>query len=99
MIEEGSRVLTECNGAIRGMDPDGRIQANAKHKSASREASPEEHHLAEQLKEVCSTRNLLRIETDNDSSLDGSPRPLRMRSARLKICRTQRRNLIRCGHC
>lgn len=52
MIEEGSRVLTECNGAIRGMDPDGRIQANAKHKSASREASPEEHHLAEQLKEL-----------------------------------------------
>jgi hypothetical protein len=37
---------------IRGLDPDGRIQANAKHKSASREATPEEHHLAEVLKEV-----------------------------------------------
>ena len=53
MIEEGGRILTEANGAIRGMDPDGRIQANAKHKTAAREASPEEYHLAEVLKEVC----------------------------------------------
>jgi len=52
LIEEGGRILTECNGAIRGMDPDGRIQANAKHKAASKEASPEEHHLADLLKEL-----------------------------------------------
>jgi len=34
------------------MDPDGRIQRNAKHKSATKDASPEEHHLADVLKEV-----------------------------------------------
>lgn len=49
--------MQEANGVIRGLDPDGRIQANAKHKSASREATPEEHHLAEVLKEVSSTQS------------------------------------------
>lgn len=52
LIEEGGKILTEANGMIRGMDPDGRIQRNAKHKSATKDASPEEHHLAEVLKEV-----------------------------------------------
>ncbi|KAL2066830.1 hypothetical protein VTL71DRAFT_1254 [Oculimacula yallundae] len=52
LIEEGGRILTETNGIIRGMDPDGRITANAKQKSATREATPEEHHLAELLKEL-----------------------------------------------
>ena len=44
--------MQEANGVIRGLDPDGRIQANAKHRSATREATPEEHQLAEVLKEV-----------------------------------------------
>lgn len=52
LIEEGGKILTETNGMIRGMDPDGRIQRNAKHKTSTREASPEEHHLAEMIKEV-----------------------------------------------
>lgn len=52
MLEEGSNILQECNGAIRALDRDGRIQTNAKHKAASREATPEEFHLAEQLKEL-----------------------------------------------
>lgn len=52
LIEEGGKILTEVNGAIRGLDPDGRIQRNAKAKAASREATPEEAHLAEVLKEV-----------------------------------------------
>ncbi|KFA51416.1 hypothetical protein S40293_03201 [Stachybotrys chartarum IBT 40293] len=55
LIEDASKILTETNGAIRGMDPDGRIQRNAKQKAASREASPEEHHLAEVLKELTGT--------------------------------------------
>ena len=55
LIEQGGAILTEANGAIRGLDPDGRIQANAKHKTASREATPEEHHLAEVLKELTTT--------------------------------------------
>lgn len=54
LIEEGGKILTETNGVIRGLDPDGRIQSNAKQKSGTREASPEEHHLAEVLKEVSS---------------------------------------------
>ncbi|KFY95097.1 hypothetical protein V500_02954, partial [Pseudogymnoascus sp. VKM F-4518 (FW-2643)] len=52
LLEQGGQILQEANGVIRGLDPDGRIQANAKHKSASREATPEEYHLAEVLKEL-----------------------------------------------
>jgi hypothetical protein len=52
LIEEGGRILSECNGAIRGLDPDGRIQSKAKAKAAGREATPEEYHLADQLKEL-----------------------------------------------
>ncbi|KAL8743245.1 MAG: hypothetical protein Q9190_004383 [Brigantiaea leucoxantha] len=52
MIEEGGRILQECNGAIRGLDPDGHIAANAKARAASGEATPEEHKLAESLKEL-----------------------------------------------
>ncbi|KAH6999561.1 hypothetical protein EDB80DRAFT_724883 [Ilyonectria destructans] len=55
LIEEGGKILTEVNGAIRGLDPDGRIQRNAKAKAASREATPEEAHLAEVLKELTGT--------------------------------------------
>jgi len=52
LLEEGGGILQEANGVIRGLDPDGRIQANAKGKSASREATPEEYQLAEVLKEL-----------------------------------------------
>lgn len=52
LIEQGSLILTEANGVIRGLDPDGRIQANAKHKTAAREATPEEYRLADVLKEL-----------------------------------------------
>jgi hypothetical protein len=55
LIEEGSKILQEANGIIRGLDPDGHIQANAKHKTASKEASPEEYHLADVLKELTGT--------------------------------------------
>jgi hypothetical protein len=52
LIEEGGRILTEARGIIKGLDPDGRISANAKHKTAAREASPEEYMLADVLKEL-----------------------------------------------
>lgn len=55
LIEEGGRILTEANGSIRGLDPDGRIAANAKHKTAAREATPEEYRLADLLKELTGT--------------------------------------------
>jgi len=55
LIEEGSRILGECNGAIRGLDPDGHIAAQAKARAASGEASPEEHRVAEGLKELTTT--------------------------------------------
>ncbi|KAL2058626.1 hypothetical protein ABVK25_001354 [Lepraria finkii] len=55
MIEEGGRILQECNGALRGLDPDGSIAANAKARSQSGEATPEEHQLANSLKELTST--------------------------------------------
>lgn len=52
LIEEGGRVLTEANRVIRGLDPDGRIAANAKGNSESRDATPEEYRLADLLKEL-----------------------------------------------
>ena len=52
LIEQGSAILQETNGAIRGLDPDGRIQSNAKGKTSGRDATPEEHQLAEVLKEL-----------------------------------------------
>jgi hypothetical protein len=52
LIEEGGRILQEAHGVIRGLDPDGRITANAKYKTAAREATPEEYRLADLLKEV-----------------------------------------------
>ena len=52
LLEEGGRILQECNGAIRGLDPDGHIAAQAKARAASGEATPEEHQLAEALKEL-----------------------------------------------
>ncbi|KAI1341058.1 hypothetical protein F5Y15DRAFT_414180 [Xylariaceae sp. FL0016] len=52
LIEEAGKYLTEANGVIRGLDPDGRISAQAQGKSASREATPEEFRLAELLKEL-----------------------------------------------
>ncbi|PHH71596.1 hypothetical protein CDD82_6431 [Ophiocordyceps australis] len=55
LIEEGGKILTETNGVIRGLDPDGRIQRNAKQKAGTRDASPEEYHLAEVLKELTGT--------------------------------------------
>ncbi|KAI8991831.1 hypothetical protein BDF20DRAFT_968158 [Mycotypha africana] len=49
LIEQGSSILEECNGAIRGLDPSGKIAREAQAKSSSRKATPEEHHLAELL--------------------------------------------------
>jgi hypothetical protein len=55
MIEEGSRILQECNGAIRGLDPDGHVAANAKARAASGEATKEEYAVAESLKTLTAT--------------------------------------------
>lgn len=55
LLEEGGQILTECNGAIRALDPDGRIQSKAKASASSRDATPEEYRLADQLKELSSS--------------------------------------------
>lgn len=55
LLEEGNRILQECNGAIRGLDPDGRIAAQAKARAASHDATPEEYELADHLKELTTT--------------------------------------------
>jgi hypothetical protein len=52
LIEEGGHILQEAKGILKGLDPDGRLQANAKHKTAAREATPEEYKLADVLKEL-----------------------------------------------
>ena len=55
LIEEGGRILQECNGSLRGLDPDGHIAANAKARHGTEECSPEEVRLAETLKEITGT--------------------------------------------
>ncbi|KAM3080386.1 hypothetical protein ACMFMG_005344 [Clarireedia jacksonii] len=52
LIEEGGRILTEANASIRALDPGGRLQSQAKAKASGREATPDEYHLAELLKEL-----------------------------------------------
>ncbi|KAK4550211.1 hypothetical protein LTR36_003178 [Oleoguttula mirabilis] len=55
LIEESGRILQECNGSLRGLDPDGRIAAQAKGRAGTKEATPEEYRLAEVLKELTTT--------------------------------------------
>jgi len=55
LIEEGGRILTEANASIRALDPGGRLQSQAKAKASGREATPDEYHLAELLKELTGT--------------------------------------------
>ncbi|TVY39162.1 hypothetical protein LOCC1_G004807 [Lachnellula occidentalis] len=71
LIEEGGRILSECNGAIRGLDPDGRIAANAKGKAASGEASKEEYQLAEVLKDL--TENVHKTIEQSKKRIAGMP--------------------------
>ncbi|KAL8383637.1 hypothetical protein RB595_010707 [Gaeumannomyces hyphopodioides] len=71
LIEEGGKILQEANGVIRGLDPDGRIQANAKYKAATREATPEEYHLADVLKDLTGT--VTKCIDDAKKRLEGMP--------------------------
>jgi hypothetical protein len=52
LLEEGGRILSECNGSLRGLDPDGSIAATAKARAAQGDATQEEHRLAELLKDL-----------------------------------------------
>ncbi|KAH7180266.1 hypothetical protein DER46DRAFT_491490, partial [Fusarium sp. MPI-SDFR-AT-0072] len=71
LIEDGGKILTQTNGIIHDLDPDGRIQRNAKTKMAGGEASPEEAHLANLLKEL-STEIQTTIE-EGKCKLEGMP--------------------------
>ncbi|KAJ1328082.1 DUF3659 domain-containing protein [Microdochium nivale] len=72
LIEEGGKILTEANGIIRGLDPDGRIAANAQHKTAAREATPEEYRLADLLKEL--TGHVTETIDNAKKKLEGLPK-------------------------
>ncbi|KAK2672704.1 hypothetical protein RAB80_012783 [Fusarium oxysporum f. sp. vasinfectum] len=52
LIEEGAKILSDVNGVIQGLNPNSRLQRNAQQKAAVAEATPEEYHLAELLKEL-----------------------------------------------
>jgi hypothetical protein len=71
LIEEGGRILNEAKGIIKGLDPEGRIAANAKHKTASREATPEEYHLADVLKDL--TGDVTQCIDNAKRKLEGMP--------------------------
>jgi hypothetical protein len=55
LIEEGSRILRTCKGALSGLDPDGRIASEARGRAAARQATPKEYRLADVLKELTSS--------------------------------------------
>lgn len=55
LIHDSNRILTECNGAIRGLDPDGSIAKRAKERSKQGIASPEERLLATHLTDLTTT--------------------------------------------
>jgi len=55
LIEEGSRILQECNGSLRGLDPDGHIASQAKARAKTSDATPQERRLADLLKELTSS--------------------------------------------
>jgi len=57
---------------IRGLDPDGRIAANAQHKTATREATPEEYRLADLLKEL--TGHVTETIDNAKKKLEGLPK-------------------------
>lgn len=71
LLEEAGSIMQECNGAIRALDPDGRIAATAKARAASHEASPEEHTLAEKLKEL--SESVLRTIENGKKKIEGMP--------------------------
>ncbi|KAK4097379.1 hypothetical protein N658DRAFT_527059 [Parathielavia hyrcaniae] len=71
LIEEGGRILNEAKGVIKGLDPDGRLAANAKHKTAAREATPEEYHLADVLKDL--TGDVTQCIDNAKKKLEGMP--------------------------
>lgn len=52
LIEQGSSILNEAYGAIRGLDPSGKIAKKAQAKTFERKASPEEYHLANLLSQL-----------------------------------------------
>ena len=71
LIEEAGRILQECNGSLRGLDPDGKIAAQAKGRQGTGEATPEEHRLAECLKEI--TTNVVTTVDDAKKKLNDMP--------------------------
>ncbi|KAG9236848.1 hypothetical protein BJ875DRAFT_455344 [Amylocarpus encephaloides] len=71
LIEQASGILQEANGVIRGLDPDGRIAGNAKGRAASREATPEEYHLADVLKDL--TENVHKTIEQAKKKIAGMP--------------------------
>jgi hypothetical protein len=49
LLERSTTILQECYGAIKALDPDGKIANNAQNRAKNSEASAEEQHLAQGL--------------------------------------------------
>ncbi|KAG0137940.1 hypothetical protein HOY82DRAFT_547089 [Tuber indicum] len=52
LIEQATGALQETHGAIKALDPDGKVARSAQYKASDSEASPEEQHLAQGLAEL-----------------------------------------------
>ncbi|RPA92436.1 hypothetical protein L873DRAFT_1817637 [Choiromyces venosus 120613-1] len=51
LIEQATGILQEAHGAIKALDPDGKVARSAQYKASDSEASPEEQYLARGLAE------------------------------------------------
>jgi len=71
LIEDGGRILQECNGSLRALDPDGSIAAKAKQNAQGREATPEEYALADSLKEL--TTNVVKTVDNAKKRINDMP--------------------------
>lgn len=49
LLEQGTNILNEALGSIKALDPQGQARMRAQYRRSTQEASPEEHHLADNL--------------------------------------------------
>ena len=54
LIEQASQILNETHGAIKALDPTGKIAQSARSRAQAHEATPEEYYLAQKLTDVYS---------------------------------------------
>jgi len=71
LIEQATQILNETHGAIKALDPSGRISQKAQGAAQSHEASPEEYYLAQKLTDL--TENVQKVVDKAKMSIQDMP--------------------------